>query len=79
MKLNIRIHQFIKLTIAAKDLPLFPVIDRLLIAVKERVNIARDIDKLGLHCRRDNSKRGWLEKAAEELDLILDEDQMLVV
>lgn len=58
-----------------EDLPVFPVVDRLLMAVKERVNIARDIDKLELKCRRDNSKKGWLRKAVEEMDMILDEDE----
>ncbi|XP_076644359.1 ATP-dependent RNA helicase DDX24 [Halictus rubicundus] len=58
-----------------EDLPVFPVVDRLLIAVKERVDIARDIDKLELKCRRDNSKKGWLRKAVEEMDMVLDEDE----
>ncbi|XP_060829180.1 ATP-dependent RNA helicase DDX24 isoform X2 [Bombus pascuorum] len=58
-----------------EDLPMFPVIDRLLIATKERVEIAREIDKLELKCRRDNSKQGWLRKAVEEMDLVLEEDE----
>ncbi|XP_014207809.1 ATP-dependent RNA helicase DDX24 [Copidosoma floridanum] len=58
-----------------EDLPTFPVIDRLLIAVKERVNIAREIDKLELTCRRDNTKKSWLQKAAKEMDLLLDDDE----
>ncbi|XP_043277004.1 ATP-dependent RNA helicase DDX24 isoform X2 [Venturia canescens] len=59
-----------------QDIPTFPVVDRLLVAVKERVNLAREIDKLELRCRRDNVQKGWLKKAAEEMDLILDEDQV---
>ncbi|CAL7938624.1 unnamed protein product [Xylocopa violacea] len=58
-----------------EDLPTFPVVDRLLIAVKERVDIAREIDKLELKCRRDNSQKGWLRKAVEDMDLVLDEDE----
>ncbi|XP_053983890.1 ATP-dependent RNA helicase DDX24 [Hylaeus volcanicus] len=57
------------------DIPIFPVVDRLLIAVKERVDIARDIDKLELKCRRDNSQKGWLRKAVEDMDLVLEEDE----
>ncbi|XP_078036621.1 ATP-dependent RNA helicase DDX24 isoform X2 [Augochlora pura] len=57
-----------------EDLPVFPIIDRLLVAVKERVDIARAIDQLELKCRRDTSKKGWLLKAVEEMDLLLDED-----
>ncbi|XP_063990842.1 ATP-dependent RNA helicase DDX24 [Diachasmimorpha longicaudata] len=59
-----------------KDIPTFPVVDRLLVAVKERVNVAREIDKLELRCRRDNVQKGWLKKAVEEMDLVLDEEQI---
>ncbi|KAK1130176.1 hypothetical protein K0M31_018316 [Melipona bicolor] len=58
-----------------EDLPTFPVVDKLLIAVKERVNIAREIDKLELKCRRDNSQKSWLRKTVEEMDLVLEEDE----
>lgn len=58
-----------------EDLPMFPVVDKLLIAVKERVDIAREIDKLELKCRRDNSQKGWLRKAIEDMDLVLEEDE----
>ncbi|XP_017877753.1 ATP-dependent RNA helicase DDX24 [Ceratina calcarata] len=58
-----------------EDLPMFPVVDRLLIAVKERVDIAREIDKLELRSRRDNSQKGWLRKAVEDMDLVLEEDE----
>ncbi|XP_044016637.1 ATP-dependent RNA helicase DDX24-like, partial [Aphidius gifuensis] len=59
-----------------QDIPTFPVIDKLLISVKERINIAREIDKLELMSRRDNVQKGWLKNAIEEMDLILDEDQL---
>ncbi|XP_034940551.1 ATP-dependent RNA helicase DDX24 [Chelonus insularis] len=59
-----------------QDMPAFPVVDRLLIAVKECVNTAREIDKLELMCRRNNTQKGWLKKAAEDMDLLLDEDQI---
>ncbi|XP_058790964.1 ATP-dependent RNA helicase ddx24 isoform X3 [Phymastichus coffea] len=58
-----------------EDLPNFPIIDRLLIAVKERVNVAREIDKLQLTYRRDNFHNGWLQKAAKEMDILLDNDE----
>lgn len=48
--------------------------DRLLIAVKERVDVARDIDKLELKCRRQNSQKSWLQKAKEDLDMVLDDE-----
>lgn len=67
---------YLFLCFLAEDLPTFPVIDRLLVAVKERVNLAREIDKLELTCRRDNSQKGWLQKAAKEMDLLLDEEEL---
>ncbi|XP_024887119.1 ATP-dependent RNA helicase ddx24-like, partial [Temnothorax curvispinosus] len=56
------------------DLPVFPVVDRLLITIKERVDVARDIDKLELKSRRQNNQKGWLRKAVEEMDMVLDEE-----
>ncbi|XP_076230971.1 ATP-dependent RNA helicase DDX24 [Calliopsis andreniformis] len=58
-----------------QDLPVFPVEDRLLIAIKARVEIAREIDKLELKLRRNNSQKGWLRKAVEDMDLVLEEDE----
>lgn len=58
----------------AHDLPTFPVVDRLLIAVKERVDVARDIDKLELKCRRQNTQKSWFRKAMEDMDMVLDDD-----
>ncbi|EFN81150.1 ATP-dependent RNA helicase DDX24 [Harpegnathos saltator] len=57
-----------------EDLPTFPVVDRLLIAIKERVNIAREIDKLELKCRRENNQKSWMRKAMEDMDMIVDDD-----
>ncbi|XP_012284459.1 ATP-dependent RNA helicase DDX24 [Orussus abietinus] len=59
-----------------EELPVFPVVDSLLIAIKERVNLAREIDKLELRCRRDNVQKGWLKRAVENMDIVLDEDQL---
>lgn len=43
-------------------------------SVKERVDVARDIDKLELKCRRQNTQKSWLRKAMEDMDMILDDD-----
>ncbi|KYN21126.1 PREDICTED: ATP-dependent RNA helicase DDX24 [Trachymyrmex cornetzi] len=56
------------------DLPIFPVVDRILITIKERVNVARDIDKLELKYRRQNNQKSWLQKAVEDMEMILDEE-----
>ncbi|CAG9762185.1 unnamed protein product [Ceutorhynchus assimilis] len=55
-----------------EDLPIFPVNDKFLSAVKERVNLARDLDKLELQVRKANSEEGWLQKAAKDMDIIVD-------
>lgn len=60
--------------ILAHDLPTFPVIDKLLIAIKERVDVAREIDKLELRCRRKNTQKNWLRKAAEDMDIVVEDD-----
>lgn len=58
---------------SAQDLLTFPVVDRLLIAVKERVDIARNIDKLELQCRRKNTQKNWVQKAIQDMDMIVDD------
>lgn len=60
--------------ILAHDLPIFPVVDRILINIKERVDVARNIDKLELKYRRQNNQKSWLRKAVEDMDIVLDED-----
>lgn len=57
----------------AEDIPLFPIENNLLNAVKERVNSARDLDRLQLKVKKTNSEVGWLQKAAEEMDMIIDD------
>ncbi|XP_036333094.1 ATP-dependent RNA helicase DDX24 [Rhagoletis pomonella] len=55
-----------------EDLPLFPVSEKYLRAVKERVNLAREVDKQELKLRRTQSEIGWMKKQAEEMDMIID-------
>ncbi|XP_065168949.1 ATP-dependent RNA helicase DDX24, partial [Atheta coriaria] len=55
-----------------EDLPSFPVQEHYLNAVKQRVNLARQVDKLDLQVRKANAESGWYEKAAEEMDIIID-------
>lgn len=62
----------IKYIFTAEDLPIFPVSDRHLQVVKERVDLARDVDKLELKNKRTSSEIGWMKKTAEEMDMIID-------
>ncbi|ERL87493.1 ATP-dependent RNA helicase DDX24 [Dendroctonus ponderosae] len=59
-------------TLGKDNLPPFPVQDKYLSAVKERVNLARQLDKLQLQVRKFNAEEGWLQKAAREMDIVVD-------
>lgn len=59
-----------------KDVDEFPVEQNLLLEAKSRVKIARDVDILERKLTKFNSNISWLEKSAEELDLVLDDEQM---
>lgn len=62
---------FVSLT--AEDLPIFPVSEQHLKAVKARVELAREVDVLDLKTRRTQSEIGWLKKSAKEMDIIVDD------
>lgn len=64
------------LIVIEDDLPHFPIIENLLAATKQRVNLARKLDKLELQTKRTNSETGWLQKAAKEMDIIVDEEDL---
>jgi len=74
---EVRSYQKLLQTLArssTKDttIPTFPVEEARLGAVRERVNAARKLDKMLLHNRKAAASEGWLQKAAEEADLIVD-------
>ncbi|EDW09941.1 ATP-dependent RNA helicase DDX24 [Drosophila mojavensis] len=69
VKAYVRLHKTLERT---EDLPLFPISERFLGAVKERVNLARELDKEELKLRRTQSEEGWMKKHAEEMDMIID-------
>ncbi|KAG5880257.1 hypothetical protein JTB14_027322 [Gonioctena quinquepunctata] len=56
-----------------EDLPIFPVQESFLNAVKQRVNLSRELDKLQLQVRKANSEAGWFQKAADDMDIIVDD------
>lgn len=59
-------------------MPVFPVQENVLKAVKERVNVARELDKLELQVRKARSDTGWLQKAAENMDIIIEDVYPLI-
>ncbi len=52
-------------------MPLFPVDSGIFAAVKNRVQIGRELDKMKLSVRKTEVEKSWWKKAAEEADLIL--------
>lgn len=54
-------------------MPLFPVADRYLNAVRERVSLACQVDLQELRMRRKNTDIGWLKKTAKEMDILVDD------
>lgn len=58
---------------ADEDLPLFPVAERYLNAIRDRVNLARRVDVAELHMRRKTADIGWLKKSAKEMDILIDD------
>ncbi|XP_076066593.1 ATP-dependent RNA helicase DDX24 [Oratosquilla oratoria] len=58
------------------DLPPFPVDIEILRQVKERVNLARGVEKLEYSQRKSSVEDNWLKKAAQEAELLLDEDDL---
>ncbi|XP_061386161.1 ATP-dependent RNA helicase ddx24 [Musca vetustissima] len=55
-----------------EDLPLFPVSERYLAAVRERVDLAREVDRQELKLKRVQSEMGWMKKTAEEMDMVIE-------
>ncbi|XP_057657837.1 ATP-dependent RNA helicase DDX24 [Diorhabda carinulata] len=57
----------------SEDLPTFPVQENFLNAVKKRVDLARELDIMQLQVKKANSENGWLLKAAEDMDIVVDD------
>ncbi|XP_022186152.2 ATP-dependent RNA helicase DDX24 [Nilaparvata lugens] len=60
---------------AEKDIEELPVERDLLVAIKDRIKLAREVERLEMRSKRDQAKRGWLQKAATDMDLIVDEEE----
>ncbi|KAM9340976.1 ATP-dependent RNA helicase DDX24 [Symphorus nematophorus] len=60
-----------------EDLPMFPIETKCMEAIKERVNLARQIEKIEFHNSREKSHNSWFKQAAEALEVDLDDDLLL--
>ncbi|XP_062974073.1 ATP-dependent RNA helicase DDX24 [Elgaria multicarinata webbii] len=60
-----------------EELPFFPVETKCMAAIKERVNLARQIEKVEYFNSRAKHHNSWLQQAAEALELDLDDDDLI--
>uniref|UniRef100_A0A8B9K3A1 ATP-dependent RNA helicase n=1 Tax=Astyanax mexicanus TaxID=7994 RepID=A0A8B9K3A1_ASTMX len=60
-----------------EDLPVFPIQNKCMAAIKERVNVARGIEKIEYHNSRAKQHNSWLRQAAEEMDIDVDDDLLM--
>ncbi|XP_058462389.1 ATP-dependent RNA helicase DDX24 isoform X2 [Malaya genurostris] len=60
-----------------EDLPMYPTSERLMKQIKDRVNLARDVERTDLRQRRNNESENWEEKVAKEFmsDSDIDSEQ----
>ncbi|XP_033499050.1 ATP-dependent RNA helicase DDX24 [Epinephelus lanceolatus] len=59
------------------DLPMFPIELKCMEAIKERVNLARQIEKIEFHNSREKQHNSWLRQAADALEVDLDDDLLI--
>ncbi|KAK5857379.1 hypothetical protein PBY51_010630 [Eleginops maclovinus] len=60
-----------------EDLPMFPIESKCMEAIKERVNLARQIEKIEFHNSREKHHNSWFRQAAEALEVDLDDDLLI--
>ncbi|XP_037551354.1 ATP-dependent RNA helicase DDX24 [Nematolebias whitei] len=60
-----------------EELPQFPVETKCMEAIKERVNLARQIEKIEFYNSREKQHDSWFRKAAEAMEMDLDDDILL--
>ncbi|NXE54056.1 DDX24 helicase, partial [Casuarius casuarius] len=58
----------------SEELPFFPVETKYMTSVKERMNLARQIEKAEFFNSRAKQHNSWLQQAAEALEIDLDDD-----
>ncbi|XP_072284285.1 ATP-dependent RNA helicase DDX24 [Pyxicephalus adspersus] len=56
------------------ELPFFPVESKCMEGIKERVNLARQIEKIEYFNSKTKQQNSWLQQAAEALELDIDDD-----
>lgn len=70
------LQQSFPLCPTAAEVPTFPVASHILSTLKQLVVLARDLDALELKKKRTAQAHGWRDKAAREMDMIIDDDDV---
>ncbi|KAF3701226.1 ATP-dependent RNA helicase DDX24 [Channa argus] len=60
-----------------EEVPMFPIETKCMEAIKERVNLARMIEKIEFHNSREKQHNSWFKQAADALGVDLDDDLLL--
>ncbi|XP_067312348.1 ATP-dependent RNA helicase DDX24 [Pseudorasbora parva] len=61
----------------SEDLPVFPVENKCMAAIKERVNLARKIEKMEFFHGRERQHNSWVRQASEAMDIDVDDDLLM--
>ncbi|XP_036590923.1 ATP-dependent RNA helicase DDX24 [Trichosurus vulpecula] len=61
----------------SEEIPLFPIEIKCMKAIKERVNLARQIEKEEYYNSRAKQHNAWLQQAADALEIDVDDDVFL--
>lgn len=61
----------------SEDLPVFPVQNHCMSAIKERVTLARKIEKIEYFHGREKQHNSWVRQASEALELDVDDDLLM--
>ncbi|XP_018414896.1 PREDICTED: ATP-dependent RNA helicase DDX24 [Nanorana parkeri] len=59
------------------ELPFFPVESKCMNGIKERVDLARQIEKIEYFNSKTKHQNSWIQQAAEALEMDIDEDDLL--
>ncbi|XP_027554296.1 ATP-dependent RNA helicase DDX24 [Neopelma chrysocephalum] len=61
----------------SEELPFFPVDTKCMTSIKERMNLARQIEKAEFFNSRAKQHNSWLQQAAEALEMDLDDNMLM--
>ncbi|XP_051724176.1 ATP-dependent RNA helicase DDX24 isoform X2 [Ctenopharyngodon idella] len=61
----------------SEDLPVFPVQEKCMAAIKERVTLARKIEKMEFFHSREQQHNSWVRQASEAMEIDVDDDLLM--